>query len=157
MTGELHPDLQPLAFLLGSWSGEGEGTYPTTDPFRFREQVRFEDVGGSFLLYAQRSWMAEDDAPVHFESGVVRPAGPGRVEFALAHPLGLTEISEGTIEHGTIDVASTSVGRSATGDPVTRLLRRYRVSDGVLAYELDMEMESTPMTFHVRSELRRDP
>jgi hypothetical protein len=152
----VHPDLDSLAFLLGSWSGEGEGTYPTTTPFRFREEMRFEHVGSAFILYSQRSWLV-DGAPIHFESGVVRPGGPGRVEFALAHPLGLTEISEGSVRGCEIEVASTSVSRSATGDPVTQLARRYRVEDGTLRYELDMEMESTPLTFHVRSELRRDP
>lgn len=157
MAPDVHPDLDSLAFLLGNWSGEGEGTYPTTTPFRFREQMRFEDVGSAFILYAQRSWLVDDDAPIHFESGVVRPAGPGRVEFALAHPLGLAEISEGTVEGTEIEVASTSVGRSATGDPVTGLVRRYRVADDALRYELDMAMESTPLTFHVRGELRRDP
>ena len=152
----VHPDLDPLAFLLGSWSGDGEGSYPTTTPFRFREEMRFEHVGDAFILYAQRSWLT-DGEPIHFESGVVRPGGTGRVEFALAHPLGLTEISEGTVEGTEIDAASTSLGRSATGDPVTRLVRRYRVEDGTLRYEIDMAMESTPMTFHVRGELRRNP
>lgn len=155
MAPQVHPDLDPLAFLLGSWSGEGEGSYPTTTPFRFREEMRFEHVGSAFILYAQQSWLAEG-APIHFESGVVRPGVPGRVEFALAHPLGLTEISEGTVEGTEIDAASTSVGRSATGDPVTSLVRRYRVKDGTLRYEIDMAMESTPMTFHVRGELRRN-
>jgi hypothetical protein len=153
---DVHPGLDSLAFLLGSWSGEGEGTYPTTTPFRFREQMRFEHVGTAFILYAQRSWL-DEGAPIHFESGVVRPAGSGRVEFALAHPLGLTEISEGTVEGTEIEVTSTSIGRSATGDPVTSLVRRYRVQDGALRYELDMAMEATPLTFHVRGELRRDP
>ena len=156
MALQVHADLDPLAFLLGSWSGDGEGTYPTTTPFLFREEMRFEHVGSAFILYAQRSWLA-DGAPIHFESGVVRPGVPGRVEFALAHPLGVTEISEGTVEGTEIDAASTSLGRSATGDPVTRLVRRYRVEDGTLHYELDMAMESTPLNFHVRSALRRDP
>jgi hypothetical protein len=155
MAPDMHPDLAPLAFLLGSWSGTGEGTYPTTSPFRFREEMRFEHVGEPYLLYAQWSW-TEDGSPSHFERGIVRPVHPGRIEFALAHPIGVTEISEGTIDDTSIESRSTSIGRSANGDPVTGIARRYRVEGDALTYELDMEMEGTPMTFHVRGELRRD-
>ena len=155
MAADVHSELAPLAFLLGSWSGTGEGTYPTTSPFRFREEMRFEHVGDPFLLYAQWSW-TEDGSPSHFERGVIRPAGHGRIEFALAHPIGVTEISEGTVDGKEIEARSTSIARSATGDAVTRLARRYRVEGDALTYELDMEMEGTPMSFHVRGELRRD-
>ena len=156
MVSELHPDLEPLAFLLGTWRGEGEGDYPTTEPFRFREEIRFEHVGEDFLLFTQESWMLPDGSPLHFERGVLRPAGPGRVELALAHPGGTVEISEGTQDATAIEVASTSIGRSATGDPLTGLVRRYSVEGHALRYEIDMATEETPMTFHVRGELRRD-
>ena len=156
MAADLHPDLEPLAFLIGTWRGEGEGTYPTTEPFQYREEMRFEHVGEAFVLYTQQSWLAHDDSPSHFERGIVRPAGDGRVEFALAHPIGVVEISEGTLEGTDIEVASTSIEHSATADPVTGLVRRYHVEGDVLHYELDMAMQATPMTFHVRGALRRD-
>src|ERR671937_386650 len=35
----LHADLEPLAFLLGSWAGEGEGEHPGIEPFRYREEL----------------------------------------------------------------------------------------------------------------------
>src|SRR5215210_4000586 len=125
----LHPDTEPFAFLLGTWRGGGSGEYPTIDPFRYGEEMRFEHVGDPFLLYAQRSWLLGDEPmPLHFERGFLRPgAGPGAVELTLAHPLGLTEVAEGWIRGTRIDVVSTSVASTSTGSPVTRLERRIEV------------------------------
>jgi hypothetical protein len=117
--------------------------------------MTFEHVGDPFLLYAQRSWMLEDGAPVHFERGFVRPAGAGRVEIVLAHPLGIAEVAEGTIVGTTIDVASTSVATTSTGSPVTVLQRRLEVHDDRLTYELHMAMHEVAIMRHLRSELTR--
>ena len=38
---DLNPALKPVAFLLGTWRGEGEGQYPSIKPFRYREEIRF--------------------------------------------------------------------------------------------------------------------
>ena len=46
--------------------------------------------------------------------------------------------------------------RTRTGSAVTALERRYIVEDGTLVYEVDMEMEGTPLVLHTRSRLRRD-
>ena len=156
MAPALHDDLAPLAFLVGTWRGEGDGEYPTIEPFRYREELAFEHVGDPFLLYRQSSWLVGDDAPLHFERGFLRPGvGPDAVELTLAHPLGLTEIAEGTIAGAELSFASTSVGRTGTGSAVTALRRRYRLDGEVLSYEIDMAMDETAMTRHLVAELRR--
>ena len=152
---ELHTDLAPLAFLLGSWRGGGEGEFPTISPFRYGEEMTFEHVGDAFLLYAQRSWLEPGDDPLHFERGFVRPVRADGVELVLAHPLGLTEVATGSVAGSEIRTSSTSMGRTPTGDPVTRLVRRWSVDGDRLRTELDMATEATPITRHLTGELRR--
>ena len=41
----LHPLLEPVAFLLGRWKGEGEGGYPTISSFQYIEEVQFGHAG----------------------------------------------------------------------------------------------------------------
>jgi hypothetical protein len=155
MTPALHADVRALAFLLGRWEGAGEGVWPPGGPFRYGEQMTFEHVGDAFLLYAQRSWSAEDDSPLHFERGFLRPGSEGRVEIALAHPLGIVEVAEGTLAGRVLEVASTGLARSATGSPVTSLRRRIEVADDALRYELWMATSGGALERHLVGELRR--
>ena len=155
MAPALHPDCEPLAFLLGTWRGEGEGEWPRGEPFRYGEEMTFEHVGDPFLMYSQRSWMLDDGAPLHFERGFFRPAAPGRVEIVLAHPLGIAEVAEGTLDGTTISAASTSVATTSTGSPVTVLERRIEVHGDRLSCELRMAMHEVAMMRHLCAELVR--
>lgn len=149
----VHPDLAELAFLLGTWRGDGEGIWPPGETFRYGEEMSFEDVGLDAIVYTQRSWELPDGDAIHLERGFVRAGGPGRVEFTLAHPLGIAEVSEGTVVGSTIEVASSSVALTSTGSAVTELRRRLEVRDGALTCELHMAMHGTELTWHVRSRL----
>jgi hypothetical protein len=155
VVGPLHEDVAPLAFLLGTWRGEGAGGFPTMEPFRFGEELTFEHVGDPFLLYQQRSWSADVGAPLHLERGFLRPGGLGRVELTLAHPLGLTEVAEGALEGTAFTLESSTIGRTGTGSAVRAVRRSYRVDGDVLTYDLDMEMDAVPMTRHLQATLTR--
>jgi hypothetical protein len=153
----LHEAVVPLAFLLGTWRGEGSGGYPTIEPFRYREELAFEHVGDAFLLYRQESW-SPSDQPVHFERGFLRPGGvPRSIELCLAHPIGVTEAAHGTIDGTAIELTATAagIGRTETGLEVEGLRRRYRVEGDELTYRLDMATAGTPMTLHLEATLRR--
>ena len=153
--GRLHEDLSELAFLLGTWKGTGEGVWPPGEPFAYVEDLTFEDVGDTWLVYAERSWSPEDGSPIHFERGFLRTAGHGRVELMLAHPIGMAEVAVGTVAEGAVSVASTAVSLAPTASPVTELRRRIEVQGDVLTYELQMAMEGIKRQWHIRSRLER--
>jgi hypothetical protein len=151
----LHADLRELEFLVGTWRGVGEGDWPRGEPFTYGEELSFEHAGEPYLLYAQRSWSLQDEEPVHFERGFVRPAGAGRIELVLAHPLGIAEIAEGTVRDRVIEVTTTSVALTGTAKAVTELTRRLDGTGEELRYELHMAMRDIALTSHVRSRLAR--
>jgi THAP4-like, heme-binding beta-barrel domain len=158
MTPALHEQVASLAFLLGTWQGEGRGGFPSIEAFAYREELVFEHVGDPFLLYRQESWSLSDGVPLHFERGFLRPGeAPGSLELCLAHPLGLTEVAHGTLAARTIELTATAggIGHTTTGADVTGLARRYRVDGDTLTYELDMATAGTPLTRHLDATLRR--
>src|SRR5271167_4584210 len=140
MLPELHPDLEALAPMLGSWAGQGAGKYPTIQPFDYFEDVVFTHVGKPFLAYAQKTRAAADGKPLHAETGYLRVPRPGHIELVLAHPTGVTEIEVGTYTaDGTtieLDMTAAKIGLTPTAKAVTALGRRFRVDGDELSYSL---------------------
>ena len=153
----MHPDLEPLAFLLGAWRGEGHGVYPTIASFDYGEEIRFAAVPGKpFLTYQQRTWALDDQRPLHSETGYWRPTPDGKVELVLAHPTGLAEIEEGMIDGGVIALVATSIGGTATAKEVEGVSRRFElVEPDVLRYEVQLAAAGQPLQGHLTAELRR--
>ncbi|HZQ75852.1 MAG TPA: FABP family protein [Acidimicrobiia bacterium] len=153
----MHPDVEPIAFLVGVWRGEGKGVYPTISSFEYGEEIRFAAVAGKpFLTYQQRTWALDDQRPLHAETGYWRPKPAGRLEVVLAHPTGFAEIEEGTIAGGVIDLAATSIGRTGTAKEVDGLRRRFEFAGpDVLRYEVWLAAVGQPLQGHLTAELRR--
>jgi THAP4-like, heme-binding beta-barrel domain len=151
----LHPGVTRIGFLLGTWVGEGEGVYPTVEPFRYGEEIKLWHVGKPFLAYAQRTWAIDDGRPLHAESGYWRLRADDGVELVLAHPTGQVEIEEGTVSGTSIDLTSTLVGRTSTAKDVTALARRLTVRGHALTYTLDMAALGQAMQAHLRADLER--
>jgi hypothetical protein len=158
---DLHPDLVPAATLLGSWSGQGRGIYPTIEPFEYFETITFEHVGKPFLAYRQRTRsVAEPSRPLHAESGYWRFPAPGRVEVVVSHPTGLAEIEEGELQRTddeiSITLTASTISRTSTAKDVTAITRRFVLRGETLAYDVAMAAVGQPLQHHLGATLHRD-
>jgi hypothetical protein len=153
----LHPDLEPLAFLLGSWRGRGTGGYTTIEPFEYEEELEFADVGKPYLTYRQRTWRRLDGerVPSHMEVAFWRPQPDGGLEVVSAHANGVIDVEIGTVTGGSIALASRTIVCAPTATEVTRLARTFEVAGDDLTYEVRMAAGGQPLDFHLRAELAR--
>jgi len=151
----LHPDATALEFLLGTWTGEGQGHYPTIASFGYREEIRFWHVGKPFLAYSQRTWALDDGRPLHSESGYWRPKPDGAVEVVMAIPTGHVEIQEGRVVGTTVSLSSRLVGATATAKPIDAVTRDLVVEGDGLRYVLAMAAVGEPLQEHLTAQLHR--
>ena len=155
----LHPDLEAVAALLGTWRGEGSGEYPTIDPFRYTEELTFTDLGKPFLHYVQRTWFP-DGEPKHTETGYLRITDGTTVELVLAQPTGQTELAEGPLTataDGFTCTLDSRVENSASAKPVETTQRQLALAGDVLTTRFAMAAVGVPLTHHLASQLRRVP
>ena len=91
----LHPDLNPLAWLVGTWRGKGRGDYPGIESFEFNHEVVFNHDGRDFLNYFSRSWILNADGeivkPGPSEVGFWRIKPNNILEVLISHSTGITE------------------------------------------------------------------
>ncbi|XP_020517680.1 UPF0678 fatty acid-binding protein-like protein At1g79260 isoform X2 [Amborella trichopoda] len=96
----LHPAVAPLSFLLGTWKGQGEGSFPTiSSSFHYGEELTFSHSGGKpVIAYAQKTWKLASQENMHAESGYWRPKVDGSIEAVIAQSTGLVEVQKGTYD-----------------------------------------------------------
>src|SRR6202008_771591 len=159
MPPDLHPDLEALAPLLGTWAGQGAGKYPTIQPFEYLEEVVFSHVGKPFLAYVQKTKSVADGKPLHSETGFLRVPQPGHVELVLAHPSGITEIDVGTYsvtgDRIEVELSTTSIGLTPTAKEVTALGRSLRIDGDELSYSVRMGAVGQPLQDPLAAVLHR--
>lgn len=144
-----------LDALAGTWEGPGEGHYPTIDPFGYHERLTFDRLPGKpILAYAQRTWHAVTDEPLHTEAGYVRVDGP-RVELVIAQPTGFAEVHHAVDDGGTCAFGITALGHTASALDVATVRRQWVVGGDLLIVDLWMTYAGVIDGHHLRSQLRR--
>ena len=77
---DLHPDLVPLAFLLGDWEGAGVHDFPGSEKCNFGQEVTFSHDGRDFLEYHSHTWVLDNDGnkvrPLESESRLLADRPP---------------------------------------------------------------------------------
>jgi hypothetical protein len=163
MVASVHPDIEVVSPLLGTWSGRGSGEYPTIDGFEYDETIIFAHVGKPFVSYVQRTRAADDGRPLHAESGYLRVPSQGLAEFVIAQPTGINEVLEGFAAPNSpgatdtliVDVRSTTVALTSSAKDVTRTERTIEVTGDVLRYTFRMAAVGEPLTHHLSATLHR--
>lgn len=150
-----HPATEPLDFLVGTWVGEGSGNYPTIEPFTYREEAVFSHTGRPFLAYSQRTWLLSDGRALHSECGYWRTGPMGHVELVVAHPTGVVEIEEGTVEGTSMTLASRAVHNTSTAKEVSVLARSFEVDRDLMTYRLTMGAVGQAPQRHLTARLER--
>jgi hypothetical protein len=155
----LHPDLEPLAFLLGRWEGAGVGGYPTIESFQFGQEVSFSHNGKPFLSYVSRTWRLDAEGqigePLATESGFWRPRPDNQLEVMLAHPTGIIEIYLGEVAGTRIDLATDVVARTESAKEYTAGRRLYGLIGEDLGWAYDMAAVGQPLQSHMSAQLKR--
>ncbi len=143
--------------LLGRWSGEGSGDYPTIEPFSYRETLEITQVPDKPLARWQTSTRdARSGEPRHSEIGFVRSVGD-TCELVLAHNFGITEISVAAPSGASsFRFESLTMSGTPSAKSVTAVIREIHLDDDTLDYELSMAAVGLAMTHHLSARLVRE-
>ena len=151
---------QVVDSLVGRWTGEGGGGYPTIDAFEYSEELKIEQRSDHPALhYEQRTWKHSEfgDVASHWETGLLRISSDGTASLNNAQG-GRSETMEGTwspTDTGwSLEFHSTGF---AGDDRVIASTRHFEVGPDAMVYVHEMKTTTTnEMSVHLRASLTRD-
>ena len=157
----LPEDLYPLAWLIGTWSGKGQGEYEGVAPFQFAQEVTFNHDGRNFLTYYSRSWIIDDNNEIikqaASETGFWNIREGKILDVMLAHSNGHAESWVGLVDGPRIQLAFDGVINGVKAKEVSGGHRLYGLVEGELFFAYDMQTPSKELQPHIWSTMARMP
>jgi THAP4-like, heme-binding beta-barrel domain len=163
LPSDLHPDLVPLAFLLGDWEGAGVHDFPGVEKCNFGQEVTFTHDGRPFLEYTSRTWVLDGEGkkvrPLENESGYWRADRERRVEIVMARDEGVVEVWYGELadQKPQLDLATDAVARTATASDYAGGKRLYGLVHGDLMWVYEKATSQVPLRPYMSAHLKKVP
>ena len=166
LPSDLARPLVAIGWLVGTWQGAGEVTYPSMErAVPFGQELVVAHDGRAFLRWDSRTWAVDDEgtlgAPLATETGFWRvPSGEAgldgtEVELLLAHPTGYVEQYLGHAHAGKIELSTELVARSRDAKEYAAATRLYGYVAGDLLWAMDMAAVGNPLTSHASARLKK--
>ncbi|MDF3292765.1 MULTISPECIES: FABP family protein [Streptomyces] len=158
---DLHPDLVPLAFLLGNWQGAGVCDFPGAEKCNFGQEVTFSHDGRPFLEYTSHTWVLDAEGnkvrPLESESGFWRVDADRKVEAVMSRDEGVVEIWYGELadQKPQIDLVTDAVARLASASPYSGGKRLYGYVKGDLMWVGEKSTPDVPLRPYMSAHLKK--
>ncbi|MEC4015676.1 FABP family protein [Streptomyces sp. H27-D2] len=164
---DLHPDLLPIAFLLGNWAGAGVAAPlesdggPESEKYNFGQEATFSQDGRDFLEYVSHSWVLDAEGnkirPLETESGYWRIDKDRKVEVVMVRDQGVVEIWYGDLadQKPQIDLVTDAIARTASAAPYSGGKRLYGYVKGDLMWVGEKATPEVTMRPYMSAHLKK--
>jgi hypothetical protein len=163
---DLHPDLVPLAFLLGNWQGAGVAALdgdegPGTRECNFGQELTFAHDGRDFLEYVSHSWELDEDGkklrPLETESGYWRIDSERKVEVVMVRDGGVAEVWYGEMaeQKPQIDLATDAIARTPSAGEYGGGKRLYGYVNSDLMWVGERATPGVPLQPYMSAHLKK--
>ena len=149
----LHPDCGPIAWMLGTWRGNGHGDYPTIEPFQFGQELIFQQDGRPFFHYMARAWIVDDEGnkvrDAAQETGFIRADPRARSRCCSRTTPASSRSGTATPTTGKLEIVTDAVARTDSAKEYVGGKRLYGNVEGDLLYAYDMAAMGQPLQPHL--------
>ncbi|OEU97151.1 MULTISPECIES: FABP family protein [Streptomyces] len=163
---DLHPDLVPLAFLLGNWTGAGVAALDAQEgeeeqKCNFGQEVTFTHDGRDFLEYVSHSWELDAEGrkvrPLETETGYWRIDADRKVEVVMIRDQGIAEVWYGELaeKKPQIDLATDAVARTAAAGEYSGGKRLYGYVNSDLMWVGEKATPEAPLRPYMSAHLKK--
>ncbi|KJK56830.1 FABP family protein [Saccharothrix sp. ST-888] len=165
---DLHKDVVPLAFLLGTWEGAGVYDFPGTEKCNFGQEIIFRHDGRPFLEFRSRTWVLNNEGeklhPLETEHSFWRitsnqhgTSGEREIEVSSVRDDGTVEIWYGKLHDGKpqIDIATDAVARIEGAAPYSGGKRLYGMVNEELLWVGEKSAPEVPLRPYMSAQLKK--